>query len=64
MASRAEPRASSIEALHASLDALVRERQHLRVADADAQQLERNRQAIVRRQWQLAAALIARHIAG
>jgi hypothetical protein len=42
--------------------ALVAERERLRVADADAADLEQNRLHIVRAQWELAHALIARHL--
>ena len=51
----------SVETLQSSLEALVRERQHLRSAGADGNELERNREAIVRRQRELGVALIARY---
>jgi hypothetical protein len=51
----------SIETLQTTLEALVRERQYLRSAGANRDQLEQNRQAIVSRQRELGAALIARY---
>jgi hypothetical protein len=42
--------------------ALVAERQRLRGGDAGPAALERNRLQIVRAQWQLAQALIERHL--
>jgi hypothetical protein len=51
----------SVDAIRAALEALVRQRQQLRALDSGPTALELNRGAIVRRQWQLAAALIARH---
>ena len=51
----------SVETLQSTLEALVRERQQLRSAEADPLELERNRQAIVRQQTELGAALIARY---
>ncbi len=50
-----------VEALQDVLGGLVREREELRVAGADRAALERNRQAIVRAQWDLSRALIARY---
>jgi hypothetical protein len=50
-----------VEALQELLGGLVREREELRGAGADRVTLERNRRAIVRVQWQLSHALIARH---
>jgi hypothetical protein len=41
---------------------LVRERQELRSSSASLPELERNRLAIVRCQWELSQALIARHL--
>jgi hypothetical protein len=55
--------AESVETLQRTLEALVRERQHLRSAGAGARELERNRAAIVNRQRELGAALIARYSA-
>ncbi len=43
------------------LEALVLERQELRVSAATRAELERNRRAIVDCQWELTAALIERH---
>jgi hypothetical protein len=53
--------AESVETLQTSLEALVRERQQLRSVGADRLELERNREAIVRRQRELGVALIARY---
>jgi hypothetical protein len=55
-------RGSTVEALNETHSALVGERQQLRAASADAEALERNRLEIVRCQWQLAQALLARHL--
>ena len=49
----------SVDAIRSALEALVRQRQQLRALDSGPTALELNRGAIVRRQWQLAAALIA-----
>jgi hypothetical protein len=51
----------SVELLQGTLESLVRERQDLRSSGAGAHELERNREAIVRRQRELSAALIARY---
>jgi hypothetical protein len=51
----------SVETLQRTLETLVRERQHLRACSATPVELERNREAIVRRQRDLGAALIARY---
>jgi hypothetical protein len=51
----------SVETLQITLEALVRERQELRSVGADRLELERNREAIVRSQRELGAALIARY---
>jgi hypothetical protein len=56
---RLEP--ESVETLQRTLEALVRERQQLRAQSAGRRELERNREAIVRRQRDLACALIARY---
>ena len=53
-----------VEALQELLGGLVREREELRRMGADRSTLERNRRAIVRAQWQLSHALIARHRPG
>jgi hypothetical protein len=53
--------AESVETLQRTLESLVRERQHLRSAGAGPQELERNREAIVRGQRALCTALIARY---
>jgi hypothetical protein len=51
----------SVETIQTTLESLVRERQHLRSAGAGPPELERNREAIVHRQRELAVALIARY---
>jgi hypothetical protein len=51
----------SVETLQSTLEALVRERQQLRSSAAGQLELERNRQAIIRQQAELGAALIARY---
>jgi hypothetical protein len=50
-----------VEALQGILGGLVREREELRAAGASHDELERNRVAIVRAQWELSHALIARY---
>ena len=50
-----------VDVLLESLALLVRERQELRAVGADGAALERNRVEIVRRQQDLARALIARY---
>ena len=50
-----------VEDLQRSLNELLREREELRAAAADRADLERNRLAIVRAQWDLSRALIARY---
>jgi len=57
-------RGPTVEALCETHAALVGERQQLRAAGADAATLERNRLEIVRCQWQLAQAFLARHLPG
>jgi hypothetical protein len=59
VALRTQP--ESVETLQTSLEALVRQRQHLRSLGADRHELERNREAIVRQQRELGVALIARY---
>ena len=54
-------RARSVEQLLTELASLAGERQSLRAGEAGASDLERNRLAIVRTQWDLSHALIARH---
>lgn len=51
----------AVEDLQRSLNELLREREELRAAAADRADLERNRLAIVRAQWDLSRALIARY---
>jgi hypothetical protein len=51
----------SVETIQTKVESLVRERQHLRSAGAGPLELERNREAIVHRQRELAVALIARY---
>jgi hypothetical protein len=53
--------AESVESLQSALEALVRERQQLRSVGAGPQELERNREAIVRSQRDLGVALSARY---
>ena len=53
------PHGASIESLRHSIEALVAARQDLRERGAVRSELEANRQAIVRRQWALATAMIA-----
>ncbi|MGZ8740487.1 MAG: hypothetical protein ACXWZ8_07825 [Gaiellaceae bacterium] len=53
------PPSASIESIRRSIEALVAVRQRLRAEDAGPLELERNRRAIVRSQWELSAALIA-----
>ena len=50
---------TSVESLQGSIGALVTDRQRLRESGAGRAVLEANRRDIVRRQWQLAAALLA-----
>jgi hypothetical protein len=57
--SRGEP---TVEALTLGIAALVVERQQLRSANAGVADLERNRLRIARAQWELAHALIDRHL--
>jgi hypothetical protein len=52
----------TVETLLARIDDLARERQELRVRRAATGTLERNRLALVRSQWELAYALIERHV--
>jgi hypothetical protein len=52
---------TAITNLQTRLAELVRERQQLRAGQADADTLERNRREIVRLQWELADALLARY---
>lgn len=53
-----------VEALQDVLGGLLREREELRVNGADRGTLEGNRQAIVKAQWELSRALIARYHTG
>ena len=55
-------RRPTVEGLLARIDGLARERQELRAGRAAARKLERNRLALVRTQWELSYALIARHV--
>ena len=52
---------ASVEELQARIDSLVRRRQELRGAGASADLLESNRGELVRAQWALSAALVARY---
>lgn len=56
------PRRQEPETLHELHTALVNERQQLRADGAQAEELERNRLAIVHCQWELSRALIERHL--
>jgi hypothetical protein len=51
----------SVEVLQAEISGLCSERQGLRAAGAEESELERNRVAIARLQWQLSHALIERY---
>jgi hypothetical protein len=53
---------ATVEALTLRIAALVVERQQLRSANAAATELERNRLEIAGAQWELAHALIDRHL--
>jgi hypothetical protein len=53
--------AESVETLQRELEALVLERQRLRVNGTSPSKLEENRRAIARRQHDLSLALIARY---
>jgi hypothetical protein len=53
-----------VEALTLRIAALVVERQQLRGANVGVADLERNRLEIARAQWELAHALIERHLPG
>ncbi len=59
-----EQRSGAVEALQEALERLLREREALRTSDADASALERNRQAIIRAQWEFSHALIDRYHTG
>ncbi len=52
----------TVELLSAQIAELVRQRQTLRASFAGRDELERNRREIAHLQWQLAHALIARHV--
>ena len=54
--------AESVEALTLRISALVEERQELRERDANDTSIERNRVQLARAQWELAHALIDRHL--
>ena len=57
-----EPAHMDVDTLSGELRKLVLERQALREHGAAADDLERNRIAIVRAQWQLSSALIRAHL--
>lgn len=59
---RSAARTESVETLLSRLDELSRARQELRAGQAGAQELERNRIAIVEAQWALSEALIDRYL--
>jgi hypothetical protein len=52
----------TVESLSDHLGALTRERQALRASDANSVDLEQNRVAIARAQWELSYALIERYL--
>ena len=52
----------TVESLADQLGALTRERQDLRASDAGSVELEQNRVAIARAQWDLSYALIERYL--
>ena len=52
----------SVEALLEEIAELVWQRQTLRARGAGSRTLERNRRRILRLQWELSYALIARHL--
>jgi hypothetical protein len=54
--------AESVEALTLRISARVGERQQLRERDANETSIERNRVQLARAQWELAHALIDRHL--
>ena len=56
-----EQSSPAVETLQQQLDTLVLERERLRSSSAERSELERNRLAIVRVQWELSRALIARY---
>ena len=56
--------AQTVESLTELLGALTLERQALRESDAGSVDLERNRVAIARAQWDLSYALIERYVPG
>ena len=56
-----DPSPPAVETLQQHLDELLREREDLRARRVDRAELERNRLAIVRAQWDLSRALIDRH---
>lgn len=62
-ASRPELHTQPVDELRHSLARLVADRQRLRASNAGPAELEANRRAIVRRQWELAAALLANRAA-
>lgn len=53
---------ASVETLTLRIAELVAERQELRAGGAGAAALERNRRRLARAQWELAHALIERHL--
>jgi hypothetical protein len=57
-------RSESVEVIQETLETLLREREELRSSGADAKVLERNRQAIIRTQWEFSHALIRRYHTG
>lgn len=56
--------AHTVESLTELLSSLTLERQALRSSEAGSVDLERNRMAIAKAQWELSYALIERHVPG
>lgn len=56
--------AQSVESLTELLSSLTLERQALRASEAGSVDLERNRMAIAKAQWELSYALIERYVPG
>jgi len=56
------PSPGSVESLTKRISELVAERQELRRSDASVPAIERNRLQIAEAQWELAHALIERHL--
>jgi hypothetical protein len=61
---RRRSRRATVESLMQEIADLAAERQELRDHGAASAKLERNRVKLVRKQWELSHALIARHLPG